>query len=220
MPEIERRLPLPSAYHNEGILRYGFHGISYQYIASVLPEHVGVAARGRVIVAHLGNGASACAMKNMQSIATTMGFSTLDGLMMGTRSGALDPGVMLYLLQEKGMTPAKITDLLYHHAGLKGVSGSSGDMRELAKSDTKEAQEAVALFCYLAARQLCSLLPALGGLDALVFTGGIGEHNVSVREQIVVYLRWLGDFTVHVIPTDEEIVIAGACGQVFPRSRQ
>lgn len=211
MPEGERRLPLPRRMHDEGILRYGFHGLSYQYIASVLPEHAGAKAQGRVIVAHLGGGSSACAMKGLQSIAITMGFSTLDGLMMGTRCGALDPGVVLHLLQEKNMPVQEVSDLLYHNSGLKGVSGISGDMRELIASGEKAAAEAVELYCYLAARQLCGLLPALGGLDVLVFTGGIGEHQKAVRNRITGLLRWAGDFTTHAIPTDEEKVIAEAC---------
>lgn len=213
VPEIERRLPLPRTYHDEGILRYGFHGISYQYIASVLPKYAGEKAGGRVIAAHLGGGSSICAMKNLKSVATTMGFSTLDGLMMSTRPGALDAGVILHLLQEKKMSLPDVTDLLYHKSGLKGVSGISGDMRELTASKTKEASEAIDLYCYIAARHLGSLLPALGGLDVVVFTGGIGEHSAIVRDKILCHLRWLGDFPVYIIPTDEEAVIAHACKQ-------
>lgn len=212
-PEIERRLPLPRAYHAEGILRYGFHGISYQYIASILPKYAGEKASGRVIAAHLGGGSSMCAMKNLKSVATTMGFSTLDGLMMSTRPGALDAGVILHLLQEKKMSLPDVTDLLYHKSGLKGVSDISGDMRELTASTTKEASEAIDLYCYVAARQLGGLLPALGGLDVLVFTGGVGEHSAAVRDKILYYLKWLGEFSVYIIPTDEEAVIAHACKQ-------
>lgn len=207
LPDRERRLALPRALHDQGIMRYGFHGLSYQYIAMRLPEY----AEGRVIVAHLGGGASACAMKGEISVASTMGFSTLDGLMMGTRPGALDAGVILHLIQEKQMTAAQVSDLLYKQSGLKGVSGISGDMRELLASKKPEAREAVELYCYLAAKQISGLLPALGGLDALVFTGGIGENQKEICEKITSYLRWIGDFKVHVIPTDEEAVIAEAC---------
>lgn len=210
-PEIERRLPLPRWYHKEGIQRYGFHGLSYQHIANVLPEHAGAKAHGRVIVAHLGGGSSACAMKDLKSIASTMGFSTLDGLMMGTRSGALDPGVILYLLEQLEMKPQEVERLLYLESGLLGVSGVSADMRVIAASDKPEAFEAVELYCHLAAKQIAALIPSLGGLDALVFTGGIGENAAPVRERITASLRWIGDFPVYVIPTDEEIVIAEAC---------
>jgi len=214
MPEIERRLPLPAWYHKEGIQRYGFHGLSYQHIASKLPEY----ARGRVIVAHLGGGSSACAMKGEISVASTMGFSTLDGLMMGTRTGTLDAGVVLHLLHQMEMKLEEVDRLLYLESGLQGVSGISSDMRVLLASDKKEAREAVELYCYLAAKQMAGLLPALGGLDALVFTGGIGENQTEVREKIVSHLRWIGDFKVHVIPTDEEAVIATACrDSVIPR---
>lgn len=211
MPEIERRLPLPAWYHKEGIQRYGFHGLSYQHIADVLPQHAGAKARGRIIVAHLGGGSSACAMKNLQSIASTMGFSTLDGLMMGTRTGALDAGVVLHLLKQMEMKLEEVDRLLYLESGLQGVSGVSSDIRVLLASDKKEAREAIELYCYLAAKQIAGLLPALGGLDALVFTGGIGENAGPVRERIIALLRWIGDFSVYVIPTDEELVIAESC---------
>lgn len=207
LPDVERRLPLPRALHDKGMMRYGFHGLSYQYIASRLPEY----AQGRIIVAHLGGGASACAMKGEISVASTMGFSTLDGLMMGTRPGALDAGAVLHLLGPKKMSPKRVTDMLYHQSGLLGVSGISGDMRELIASKKPQAREAVELYCYLAAKQICGLLPALGGLDALVFTGGIGEHQAHVRDTIASHLRWLGKFQILVIPTDEERVIAEAC---------
>ncbi len=211
MPEIERRLPLPVWYHKEGIQRYGFHGLSYQHIAAVLPEFAGSKAKGRVIVAHLGGGSSACAMKDLKSVASTMGFSTLDGLMMGTRTGALDAGVVLHLLQQMEMKLEEVDRLLYLESGLQGVSALSADMRVLMASDRKEAREAINLYCYLAAKQISGLLPALGGLDALVFTGGIGENITPVRERIVDLLRWIGDFPVYVIPTDEELVIAESC---------
>lgn len=211
LPEIERRLPLPQAFHDKGIMRYGFHGLSYEHISTVLPEYVGEKANGRIIVAHLGGGSSACALKNGQSIASTMGFSTLDGLMMGTRCGALDSGVILHLMQEENMPVKDVANLLYHESGLKGVSGISGDLRELQANSSVEARTAIELYCYLAARQISGLLPALGGLDALVFTGGIGENNAAIREKISAYLSWIGTFPVYTIPTNEEAVMAKAC---------
>ena len=215
MPELERRLSLPRNYYDYGIKRYGFHGLSYQYIASVLPEHLGDKATKRIIVAHLGSGSSMCAMKNLKSVASTMGFSTLDGLMMGTRCGALDAGVILHLLQHKNMSVDEISKLLYKNSGLLGVSGVSNDMRELLASDKPEASEAINLYCYLAAKQLCSLLPAIGGIEGLIFTGGIGEHAEPIRQKIYSYLSWLGDIPVYVIPTDEEAVIAKSCHKVM-----
>ncbi len=215
MPEIERRLPLPAWYHNEGVQRYGFHGLSYQHIASVLPSVAGAKAHGRVVVAHLGNGSSACAMKNLESVASTMGFSTLDGLMMGTRTGALDAGVVLHLLKQLEMQLEEVDRLLYLESGLQGVSGLSADMRILLASNKKEAAEAVELYCYLAARQISGLLPAIGGLDALVFTGGIGENAAPVRKKITELLSWAGNIPIYVIPTNEEHVIATACRTIL-----
>ncbi len=214
MPEIERRLPLPIWYHKEGLQRYGFHGLSYQHIANVLPQYAEAKAHGRVIAVHLGGGSSACAMRDRKSVASTMGFSTLDGLMMGTRCGALDAGVVLHLLQQMEMKLEEVDRLLYLQSGLLGVSGISADMQTLAASDKPEARKAIALYCYLAAKQIAGLLPALGGLDALVFTGGVGEHQFLIREQIALHLKWLGDFPVYVIPTDEEIVMAEACRNI------
>lgn len=211
MPEQEHRLPLPDSYFETGIKRYGFHGLSYEYIAFVLPEYAGDKANGRVIVAHLGGGSSACAMKNLTSVASTMGFSTLDGLMMSTRCGALDAGVILHLLEEKNMSVGEVTKLLYKNSGLLGVSGISADMRELLSSDKKEAKTAIDLYCYLASKQIASLLPATGGMDALVFTGGVGEHAEGIRQKIISHLSWLGDFSVYVIPANEEAVLARAC---------
>ncbi len=158
-------------------------------------------------------------MKNLQSVATTMGFSTLDGLMMGTRCGALDPGVILYLLQEKKYSPEDVSQMLYHNAGLKAVSGISSDMRQLQASNSPQAGEAIELYCYQAARQIAALLPGLGGLDALIFTGGIGENAASIREKITQLLQWIGSFSAHVIPTNEEIVIADACRQLLRARR-
>lgn len=204
MPDIQRRFAIPQNLHDEGLHRYGFHGLSYQHIAGVMPEHE------RVIVAHLGGGASACAMLNRASVASTMGFSTLDGLMMGTRCGALDAGVLLYLLQEKNMTAEQLSDLLYQQCGLKGVSNICSDMQTLLASNEPAAKLAIELFCHMAAKEIAGLLPALGGIDALTFTGGIGEHAEPIREKITALLRWAGDFSVHVIPTDEELVMAQA----------
>lgn len=222
---------IPRALSDEGVMRYGFHGLSYDYIASTLPQHLGDTAEGRVIVAHLGNGASMCAMKNRASVATSMGFTALDGLMMGRRCGALDPGVVLYLMQAKGMDAAAIETLLYEKSGLFGVSGLTNDMHVLETSDAPYSREAVDLFCYRAAATLAGLVPAIGGLDALVFTAGIGENSATVRSQICAQLAWLGitldlranetnetvistkdaSVKVLVIPTDEERVVVNAC---------
>lgn len=215
MPDIERRLALPGWYHREGIQRYGFHGLSYQHIADKLPEFGGALAKGRVIAAHLGGGSSACAMKDLKSVASTMGFSTLDGLMMGTRSGAIDPGVILHLLGHLGMKVAEVERLLYLESGLQGVSGISSDMHTLLANGKPEAKLAVELYCYQAAKQIAGLLPAIGGLDILVFTGGIGENAAPVRERIAELLRWAGNFPVYVIPANEEAIIADACHAIL-----
>ncbi len=221
---------LPRALSDEGIIRYGFHGLSYDYIASTLPLHLGEKADGRVIVAHLGSGASMCAMKNRRSAATSMGFTALDGLMMGRRCGALDPGVVLYLMEEKGLSLPDVSTLLYKKSGLRGVSGISNDMAVLQASSAPEAEDAIALFCYRAACELAALTTAINGLDAIVFTAGIGENSAIVRKRICDHLQWLGvsldpaandshaprisgkdaAIDVLVIPTDEEIVIVHA----------
>lgn len=228
-PAVAQALALPRAVTERGLRRYGFHGLSYEHIAGVLPTIIGTQAEGRVIVAHLGNGASLCAMHQRRSIATTMGFSTLDGLVMGTRCGAIDPGALFYLMHERKMSSKAVEDLLYRQSGLLGVSGISNDMRTLLDSKDPQAVEAVALFIYRAALEAGSLTAALEGLDALVFTGGIGENAVAVRARICEKLRWLGiridpqanargelkisagdsAVSVCVIPTDEEAVIAG-----------
>ena len=227
---------IPRALTDEGIIRYGFHGLSYDYIAGILPDHLGDAATGRVIVAHLGNGSSMCAMRNRRSVATSMGFTALDGLMMGRRCGALDPGVLLYLMQAKGMSASRIEDLLYRQSGLFGVSGISNDMRVLEESDDPHAREAVDLYCYRAANVLAGLIPAIGGLDALVFTAGIGENSARVRKSICDRLAWLGvaldgpandgnaarissagsTIGVFALPTNEELVVADACRRLLP----
>lgn len=183
---------LPRALAQAGVRRYGFHGLSYEYLAGVLPDILGAAAEGRVVVAHLGNGASLCAMKGRKSVATTMGFTPLDGLMMGTRCGALDPGVVLYLQQHMGMSVAQVAELLNQHSGLLGVSGISPDMHTLLQSREPAAREAVALFAYRVGRELGSMAAALGGIDALVFSAGIGERAVPVREAILEQAAWLG----------------------------
>ena len=227
--EVATEFALPRRLAAEGIRRYGFHGLSYEYIASVLPDILGPAeADGRVVVAHLGSGASMCAMHRRKSVATTMGFTALDGLPMGSRCGNLDPGVVLYLIQEKGMTAQAVSDLLYHSSGLLGVSGLSDDMRALLASEDPHAANAVALFVYRISRELGSLAAALGGLDALVFTAGIGEHAPEIRRRACEQAAWLG---VHfdeaantaggpritimgsrasawMIPTDEDLMIA------------
>lgn len=225
---ISQLYALPHALADAGIHRYGFHGLSYEYIAAELPHHDARAAAGRCIVAHLGNGASLCALVAGKSVATSMGFSALDGLPMGTRCGAVDPGVLLYLLREKGLDVEGLTNLLYYDSGLLGLSGISSDMRELLASTEARARDAVEVFVYRAAREIGSLLAAAGGLDALVFTAGIGERAAEIRARICAQLEWLGvrlDATanaanatqisapdsavsVWVIPTDEELMIA------------
>lgn len=227
-PAVATAFALPRALSEKGVRRYGFHGLSYEYIASILPDHLGPRADGKVIVAHLGHGASMCAMINRRSIATTMGFSALDGLVMGTRCGSLDPGVILYLLDHEAMNSKQISHLLYEESGLFGVSGVSDDMRDLLASRDTRAAEAVDLFVYRIVRELGSLVAALGGLDALVFTGGIGEHALDIRARVCRQATWLGvtidDFanikggpcistsdsklSILVLPTDEELMIA------------
>lgn len=185
------RFALPRELERQGIRRYGFHGLSYESIAAQLAaEDTG---RGeRIIVAHLGNGASLCAMRELKSVDTTMGFSTLDGLVMGTRPGALDPGVLLYLLKEKAWSADRLAQLLYRESGLLGVSGISADMRTLVASGAPEAREALDLFTFQVARHTAALVATLGGLDRFIFTGGIGEHSAEVRRMIAERLEWLG----------------------------
>ncbi|WP_374343380.1 acetate/propionate family kinase [Azonexus sp.] len=190
-PEVAQLFGLPRSLTAEGIKRYGFHGLSYEYIARTLPQY-SHRANGRVVVAHLGNGASMAAMVNRKCVATTLGFSTIDGLMMGTRCGALDPGVVLHLMETKNLSVKDMTRMLYKESGLLGVSGISQDMRTLLSSHKPEAQEAVDLFCYRIVRELGSLCAAAGGIDALVFTGGIGEHAAEVRRRVCMQSEWLG----------------------------
>lgn len=190
---LETSFGLPHSFTSQGLRRYGFHGLSYEYIASVLPQYDPRAAEGRTIVAHLGSGASLCGMINRVSRATTMGFSTLDGVLMATRPGRIDPGILLYLMREKGMSVAALERLLYHQCGLLGVSGGiSGDVRELLASEACEAKAAIDLFIRSVVREIGMLAAVLGGLDALVFTGGVGEHATQVRQGILEGCRWLG----------------------------
>ena len=183
-PPVAQAFALPRRYAEEGIRRYGFHGLSYEYVASELPKVAPAAAAGRTVVAHLGNGASMCALLGGRSVATTMSFSTLDGLMMGTRCGALDPGVLLYLIDRHGMDVRALERTLYEESGLLGVSGETSDMRELLARPSASAAEAVELFVYRIERELGSLAAALHGLDAVVFTGGIGENAAPIRERV------------------------------------
>lgn len=192
-PAIARRYALPESFWDAGVKSFGFHGLSYASITRALQALDPGIARGRLLVAHLGNGASACAIDNGRSVATTMGFSALDGLVMGTRCGRIDPGVILYLQRGMGYDLKKIEDLLYQQAGLLGVSGSSADVRDLMAEDSPPARLALELFTYRAAREIASLMPALGEAPtALVFTGGIGEHQPAIRERIVHHLRGTG----------------------------
>jgi acetate kinase len=228
-PAVATTFALPRRLTDEGVRRYGFHGLSYEYIAGVLPDVIGAAAAdGRVVVAHLGSGASMCAMQQRKSVATTMGFTALDGLPMSRRCGSLDPGVVLYLIEQKRMTAAAVSDLLYNSSGLLGVSGLSDDMKTLLASEEPHAAEAIELFVYRIGRELGSLAAALGGLDALVFTAGIGEHAAEIRRRVCEQAGWFGfdideaanaaggprltsagsRASAWMIPTDEDLVIA------------
>jgi acetate kinase len=219
---------IPHHLHAEGIRRYGFHGLSYEYVAKTLPQAAPEVADGRVIVAHLGSGASMCALKGGRSVESTMGFTALDGLAMGTRPGQIDPGVLLYLMSEKGMSAANLQDFLYRECGLKGLSGISNDMRELESSDDPRAAFAIDYFVYRIGLNAGMLAAALQGVDAFVFTAGIGENSINIRTRIAEKLGWLGvaldpaensshalkisrsdsRTPVYVVPTDEELMIA------------
>jgi acetate kinase len=227
-PALATRFALPPEITGRGVRRYGFHGLSYEYIASVLPQYDERAAHGKTVVLHLGNGASMTALNHGKSVASTMGFTAVEGLVMGTRSGSLDPGVVLWMMEEAQMDARAIEALLYKRSGLLGVSGISSDMRTLLASDAPAAAEAVDLFCYRISRELGSLAAALGGLDAIVFTAGIGEYAAPVRERVCRAAAWLGvsldpqandthgplisdphsAVDVWVIPTNEELMIA------------
>jgi len=227
-PEVAQAFALPRELYDEGVRRYGFHGLSYEYIASVLPEQAPEIADGRVVVAHLGNGASLCALKARSSVASTMGFSVLDGLPMSTRCGDLDPGAVLHLLKHKGMSVEALEDLLYRRSGMLGLSGVSSDFRDLLASHDPRARFAVEVFCYQAARHIGSLAAALNGIDGIVFTAGVGENAVQVRASILQGCHWLGleldesanrrhgpliskagsRVAAYVISTDENLMIA------------
>jgi acetate kinase len=227
-PEIAQMFALPYALHEAGVRRYGFHGLSYEYIASALPNVDGRAASGRTVVLHLGNGASMCALAAGRSVASTMGFTAVDGLPMGTRTGSLDPGVVLYLMDERGMDARAVETLLYQQSGLLGVSGLSSDMRTLLASGQPRARLAIDLFVYRVGRELGSLAAALGGLDAIVFTAGVGENSSEIRERVCRAAAWLGveldeaangaggprisraasRVAAWTIPTNEELMIA------------
>ena len=228
MPAVATRFALPREYEAEGVRRYGFHGLSYEYIACALRQHAPGLAAGRVVVAHLGSGASLCAMRDGRSQNTTMGFTALDGLVMGTRCGTLDAGVVLYMLQQKGHPPHEVEHVLYERSGLLGVSGLSGDMKTLLACADKRAREAVELFAFRVGQETAAMAASLGGLDGFIFTGGIGEHAAEARAMVCERLQWLGvamdaaantagagristpdsRVEVHVIPTDEEATIA------------
>ena len=194
LPQVEKMLPLSWDAWERGLRRYGFHGLSYEFMSLALAERHGDAARGRTIVAHLGSGASLCAMQGLQSVATTMGFSALDGLMMGTRCGALDPGAVLYLMEIEKLSLQEVGQLLYHGSGLLGLSGVSSDPRVLLAQEAGNArvQAALALYVRRIVREIGALVAVLGGLDMLVFTAGIGEHNAAIRERVCAGLAWLG----------------------------
>ncbi len=227
-PFVADRFAIPTEFYAEGVRRYGFHGLSYEYIAYALPKLAPSLAQGRVVVAHLGNGASMCAIKAGRSMDSTMGFTALDGLPMGTRCGQIDPGVLLYLMQEKGMGARQIEELLYKRSGLLGLSGVSNDMRALSESDDPRAAETIDYFVYRIIRETGALTAALGGLDGLIFTAGIGENAIELRRRVCQGLEWLGlrldaeanarhgprisrddsSVAVYVFPTHEERMIA------------
>ncbi|MGH9867412.1 MAG: acetate/propionate family kinase [Candidatus Polarisedimenticolia bacterium] len=234
-PAVAELIPLPEELRAAGVQRYGFHGLSYEYIASVLPEMAPEIAQGRVIVAHLGSGASLCALKGGRSIDSSLGFTALDGLCMGTRPGSLDPGVVLYLFQSLGLSAKEVEALLYKKSGLLGISGISNDMRDLLKSDDPRARLAVEYFVYRAAKEIGALTAVLGGIDALVFTAGVGENSAEIRGRICRSSAWLGieldpeanekgaprittarsSVPVWVIPTNEELMIARHTGMLL-----
>ncbi len=234
-PAVAELVPLPKAIRDAGVQRYGFHGLSYEYIASALPAVAPDIADGRVIVAHLGSGASLCAMKARKSMDSTLGFTALDGLCMGTRPGSLDPGVVLHLFQTMGLSAADVEKLLYKQSGLIGISGISNDMRDLLTNPDPAARLAVDYFVYQAAKHIGALAAVLGGVDALVFTAGIGEHSAEIRRRICEASAWLGvsldsganaghgpristsgsRVSVWVVPTNEELMIARHTGALL-----
>jgi acetate kinase len=236
-PDVAQRFALPPELHEAGVRRYGFHGLSYEYIASVLARFDAKAAAGKTIVLHLGNGSSMCALEDGRSLASTMGFTAVDGLPMGTRCGTLDPGVILYLLHERRMSVGAVERLIYHESGLLGLSGISSDMRTLLGSADPRARLAIDVYVYRIRRELGSLAGALGGLDALVFTAGVGENAAAIRERVCRDAGWLGltldaaanatggprisapdsRVAAWVIPTDEELMIARHTRRVLER---
>ena len=227
-PQVAQLIPLPRSICKSGLRRYGFHGLSYEYIASVLPEVAPEIAKGRVLIAHLGSGASLCALKDGKSVDSSLGFTALDGLCMGTRPGALDPGVVLYLFQSLGLTAKEVETMLYAQSGLRGISGISNDMRDLLSRSEPEAHLAVDYFVYRAAKEIGALAAVLGGIDAIVFTAGIGENSSEIRRRICEASSWLGvdldteanancqsristaqsKVSAWVVPTNEELMIA------------
>ncbi|WP_170361751.1 acetate/propionate family kinase [Ruegeria arenilitoris] len=233
-PWVNDTFALPQSYYDKGVRRYGFHGLSYDYITQKLKETAPSLYDGRVVIAHLGNGASMCAVSGGRAVASTMGFSALDGLPMGTRSGQLDPGVVLYMMQQEGMSADEIADMLYRNSGLLGLSGMSSDMRTLLAAETPEARQAIDYYVFRIRRELGAMSAALEGLDALVFTGGIGENAVQIRQRVCDGMRWIGiemdpnrnadngtvlstDFSrvrILAIPTNEEMVIARAAARM------
>jgi acetate kinase len=234
-PEVATVVPLPREIRGAGVQRYGFHGLSYEYIASVLPQVAPEIANGRVVVAHLGSGASLCAMKDRRSVDSTLGFTALDGLCMGTRPGGLDPGVVLYLFQNLGLSANDVETILYKQSGLVGISGISNDMRELVANAAPSARLAVDYFVYRAVKEIGALAAVLGGIDGLVFTAGIGENSAEIRRRICAGSAWLGieldaaandarhtrisasrsRVSAWVIPTNEELIIARHTGAVL-----
>jgi len=232
---VAELVPLPRDICKSGVQQYGFHGLSYEYIASVLPEVAPGIARGRVIVAHLGSGASLCALKEGKSVDSTLGFTALDGLCMGTRPGHLDPGVVLYLFQNLGLSAKEVETILYKKSGLLGISGISNDMRDLLARQEPEARLAVDYFVYRAAKEIGALAAVLGGIDGLVFTAGIGENSAEIRRRICESASWLGlrldaeanagrgprisapesKVSAWVIPTNEELMIARHTGSLL-----
>ncbi len=234
-PAVAEVVPLPRDICSAGVQRYGFHGLSYEYIASVLPQVAPSIANGRVIVAHLGSGASMCAMKDRKSVDSTLGFTALDGLCMGTRPGALDPGVVLYLFQSLGLGAKDVENMLYKKSGLLGISGISNDMRDLLGNPEPAAKLAVDYFVYRGAKEIGALAAVLGGIDGLVFTAGIGENSAEIRSRICAASEWLGieldpeanstrgprisransRVSAWVIPTNEELIIARHTGQLL-----
>ncbi len=217
-PTLATMLPLPRSYYQKGYRRYGFHGLNYQHVVDALPKLTGKPLPRRLLAAHLGSGASMCAILEGKSVGTTMGFSTADGLVMGTRTGSIDPGVLVALLRDEHLDIPQLEDLLYRRSGLLGLSGISSDMRVLLASAKPEAREAIDYYCYSAAKHAGSLITNLGGLDAVVFTGGVGEHAAPIREKIMSHLHWIGLPTdcVHVVSANEELTIARAAASLVP----